>query len=81
MSVKEKMFKLILDYYGPATMDSLLATVCEDSLDYVELIMDVEDVFLIEIDDEDAEKMVTVRHLITYVENRCDAATRQGALF
>ncbi len=41
-----------------------------DSLDTVELIMALEEEFGIEVADEDAEKMKTVRDVIAYVESK-----------
>ncbi len=41
-----------------------------DSLDFIELITAVEDTFKIEIADEDAEKLDTVRDAINYIEGR-----------
>jgi acyl carrier protein len=41
-----------------------------DSLDFIELITAVEDAFKIEIPDEDAEKLQTVRDAIDYIESR-----------
>ena len=40
-----------------------------DSLDVVELIMTLEDEFEIEITDEQAEKIVTVRNAIDFMKN------------
>lgn len=40
-----------------------------DSLDVVELIMTLEDEFEIEISDEDAEKLVTVRAAIDFMKS------------
>ncbi len=40
-----------------------------DSLDVVELIMAIEDEFDIEIPDEDAEKIATVKDAVEYIEN------------
>ncbi|GAB4355114.1 MAG: acyl carrier protein [Candidatus Abyssubacteria bacterium] len=40
-----------------------------DSLDVVELIMTLEDEFNIEITDEDAEKIVTVRNAIDFIKS------------
>lgn len=40
-----------------------------DSLDLVELIMEMEDRFKIKIPDEDAEKIVTVADAVDYVVN------------
>lgn len=41
-----------------------------DSLDLVELVMELEDEFDIEIADEDAEKIATVGDVIKYIESR-----------
>jgi acyl carrier protein len=43
-----------------------------DSLDQVELIMAFEDAFDIEIPDEDAEKMRTVKDALDYLEKKCN---------
>ncbi len=40
-----------------------------DSLDIVELIMQIEEEFEIEIPDEDAEKIVTVGDVVKYIES------------
>ncbi|MBI5115962.1 acyl carrier protein [Candidatus Poribacteria bacterium] len=40
-----------------------------DSLDVVELIMTLEDEFEIEITDEEAEKIITVRNAIEFIKN------------
>ncbi len=40
-----------------------------DSLDVVELIMAIEDEFDIEIPDEDAEKISTVKDAVDYIKN------------
>jgi acyl carrier protein len=41
-----------------------------DSLDQVELVMDFEDKFEIDIPDEDAEKMRTVGDAVSYLKTR-----------
>ena len=41
-----------------------------DSLDQVELIMDIEDAFDIQVPEEDAEKIETIADAIKYVEER-----------
>ena len=41
-----------------------------DSLDLVELIMAFEDKFAIEISDEEAEKMVTVKDVLDYIGSK-----------
>ncbi len=44
-----------------------------DSLDQVELVMDFEDKFEIDIPDEDAEKMRTVGEAVNYLKERLNA--------
>ncbi|WP_096435441.1 acyl carrier protein [Alteribacter populi] len=41
-----------------------------DSLDVVELVMELEDEFDLEISDEDAEKIATVGDVINYIDNQ-----------
>ena len=41
-----------------------------DSLDIVELVMSVEEKFDIQIPDEEAEKMQTVKHFINYIQKQ-----------
>ncbi len=41
-----------------------------DSLDLVELIMTLEEQFGVEIPDEDAEKIATVKDATSYIENK-----------
>jgi acyl carrier protein len=40
-----------------------------DSLDVVELVMELEDEFDMEISDEDAEKITTVGEVVAYIES------------
>ena len=73
MSIEEKIRKIICDQLevneedvvpGASFVDDLGA----DSLDQVELIMAMEEEFGISISDEQAEKIVTVRHAIEYIQ-------------
>lgn len=41
-----------------------------DSLDVVELVMELEDEFDMEISDEDAEKIATVGDAVNYIQNQ-----------
>lgn len=43
-----------------------------DSLDLVELVMHMEEVFDVEIPDEDAESIRTVQDAINYIDNHID---------
>ena len=47
-----------------------------DSLDAVQLISDLEEVFGIEIPDDEAEKLLTVGDIFTYLEKRADEINR-----
>ena len=40
-----------------------------DSLDGVELVMALEEKFEVEIPDSDAEKLITINDVVTYIEN------------
>ena len=44
-----------------------------DSLDLVELVMEIEEAFDIKIPDEDAEGLTTVANLVEYIKNKKEA--------
>jgi len=50
------------------TPASTLTSLGADSLDRVELVMKFEEEFHIEIRDEDAEKLVTIADLVSYIQ-------------
>lgn len=55
---------------GKVKMDaSFIDDLEADSLDIVELVMALEEQYGIEISDEDAEKMSTVRDVVEYISN------------
>jgi acyl carrier protein len=73
MSIEEKVKQIVAEQLGvdegqvtenASFMDDLGA----DSLDTVELVMALEEEFDIEISDEEAEKIQTVKDAITYVK-------------
>ena len=72
--ILEKLTGIIVDQLG-VTADQVKpeATFVEDlaadSLDIVELIMSIEEEFDLQIADEDAEHIVTVNDVITYIKN------------
>ncbi|MBC8215401.1 MAG: acyl carrier protein [Candidatus Marinimicrobia bacterium] len=71
----DKVKDVVMDKLGveesKITMEaSFIDDLGADSLDTVELIMDLEEEFGIEIPDEDAEKLTTVGAVIEYVEGK-----------
>ena len=73
MSVAEKVKETIVEQLGvtpdEATDDaSFVEDLGADSLDTVESVMALEEEFGIEISDEDAEKIKTVKDAVSYIE-------------
>ena len=73
-TVLERVSKVIVDRLGVDESEvTLQASFREDlgadSLDVVELVMELEDEFDMEITDEDAEKISTVGDAIAYIES------------
>ena len=75
MSEKEifqKLKTIVVDQLGVneenVTMEATFVDVAADSLDIVELIMNIEEEFDLEIPDNDAEKIVTIGDVVKYIE-------------
>ncbi|MBW1753703.1 MAG: acyl carrier protein [Deltaproteobacteria bacterium] len=73
MSVQEKVRKIIADKLSVDLDEvvpeaSFVDDLGADSLDLVELIMSMEEEFDIDISDEEAEKMLTVKDAFDYIE-------------
>jgi len=73
MSTLDKVKEVIIDKLGAEedkieSSSSFVDDLGADSLDTVELIMQLEEEFGIEIPDEDAEKMTTVQSAVDYIE-------------
>ena len=73
MSTLDKVKEVIIDKLGVeedkiVPEASFVDDLGADSLDTVELIMQLEEEFGIEIPDEDAEKMTTVKSAVDYIE-------------
>ena len=71
--ILDKIKELVVDQTGVSAdeldMDTSLMNDLEaDSLDAVEIIMAIEDEFDIEIPDEEAEKFLTIRDMVEYLE-------------
>ncbi len=75
MTTVERVTKVIVDRLGVDESDVKLEAsfrddLGADSLDVVELVMELEDEFDMEISDEDAEKIATVGDAISYIESK-----------
>jgi len=74
-TVLERVTKVIVDRLGVEEGDvkmeaSFRDDLGADSLDVVELVMELEDEFDMEISDEDAEKIGTVGDAVNYIEGK-----------
>ena len=74
MSVEEKVKKIIMDQLGVSADEvkpeaSFVEDLGADSLDLTELIMAMEEEFSIEIDDEEAQKLLKVKDAVAYVSS------------
>jgi acyl carrier protein len=75
MAVEQKVKQIIVEQLGvdESQVDSNASFVDDlgaDSLDIVELVMAFEEAFELEIPDEDAEKITTVKDAVEYIENK-----------
>ena len=75
MTIEDRVKNVIKEQLGvkeeEITRDaSLMDDLGADSLDLIELVMELEEEFAIEIPDEDAENIHTVGEVITYIEGK-----------
>ena len=73
-SVEDRVKKIIAEKLGVDLSEvvpeaSFVNDLGADSLDLVELIMTMEEEFELEISDEDAEKLVTVKNAIDFINS------------
>ena len=52
------------------TEDTTIEEITSDSLDIVEMLMDIEETFDVDISDEDAKKLTTLGELSNYIDDR-----------
>ncbi|MBI5599674.1 MAG: acyl carrier protein [Deltaproteobacteria bacterium] len=76
MSTESRVKKIIVDQLGVSEDEvkdeaSFVEDLGADSLDTVEMVMAFEEEFAIEIPDEDAEKIKTVRDAVDYINRKC----------
>jgi acyl carrier protein len=72
--ILERVTKIVVDRLGVdeeevKTEASFKEDLGADSLDVVELVMELEDEFDLEISDEDAEKIATVGDVVDYIKS------------
>lgn len=77
-SVEERVKQIIVEQLGVSEEEvtstaSFVDDLGADSLDQVELVMAFEEAFGIEIPDEDAEKITSVKDAIEYIEKHSQA--------
>ena len=80
MSIEAKVKQIIVEQLGvdESQVDSTASFVDDlgaDSLDIVELVMAFEEAFNIDIPDEDAEKISTVKDAVDYIEAKAKKNT------
>ena len=73
-AIQEKVIEIVCDQLtldrSQVTMESsFLEDLGVDSLDIVQLIMALEEEYHLEISDEEAEKIRTIKDIVTYIEN------------
>ncbi len=77
-SVEERVKKIVVEQLGVSDEQvtpeaSFVDDLGADSLDTVELVMALEEEFDIEIPDEDAEKITTVKQAIEFIEEHASS--------
>ena len=75
MSVEDKIRKIVAEKLEVDIEDvvheaSFIDDLGADSLDIVELIMSMEELFDIEIEDDDAEKLTTVNAVLEFIKGK-----------
>ena len=75
--MKDRLIKVISHSIGIDAMDidmksNFINDLGADSLDTVEIVLELEDEFGIEIPDDEAEKMFTVADVYNYLDNNVD---------
>jgi acyl carrier protein len=80
MDIFTRLKRIVIEELGvdgdQVTMESAFTdNLGADSLDVVELVMAIEEEFGIEVPDDEAEKMITVRNAVDYIEANVSSAS------
>jgi len=78
--ILEKVKKILIEKLSVNEADikedsSLVDDLGVDSLDLVELLMKFEEEFKIEISEEESQKILTVKDIVDFIENKTKSAT------
>jgi len=78
-TIEERVKKIVVEQLGVKEEEvnndsSFVDDLGADSLDTVELVMALEEEFNIEIQDEEAEKITTIKQAITFIDSRVSEA-------
>ncbi len=78
MGLEDRVSAIVVDQLGVTKEElapeaSFIDDLGADSLDIVELVMAMEEEFDIEIPDDDAEKIQTIKDVISYVKGKIEA--------
>jgi len=78
MGLEDRVSEIIVEQLGVTKEElspgaSFIDDLGADSLDIVELVMAMEEEFDIEIPDEDAERIQTIKDVISYVKEKIEA--------
>ncbi len=73
MTLEEKVIKLVMDQLDVTREEcvmeaSFIDDLGADSLDLVELIMEMEEIFGLEIEDEELEKIRTIKDVVDFLK-------------
>ena len=73
--ILNKVIELVADHFELDTAKvtgelNFLTDIDADSIDFVELVLEMEDEFGAEISDEDAEKLITINDTVDYIAAR-----------
>ena len=76
-TIEERVMMVVLSRMPTATSNSTFEELGADSLEKMELVMDLEDEFYINIPDNKYSSVQTVGDIVRMLEERCDQANEE----